>query len=127
MGGGGDRLKGRGAPSNSSGPDSTPKAFPYPNTSPNHISNRQKPPPPNRFHIPCNRSTTARELPRWHPPLQAKPGQRGGGGVHQLYSSKRRGAPHGWPFARCTSALQNRSQGMHSHRPTALGGNIPTT
>ena len=30
-----------GAPSCGSGPDSTPKAFPYPNTSPHRISNRQ--------------------------------------------------------------------------------------
>ena len=28
-------------PKNNSGPDSTPKAFPYPNTGPNRISNRQ--------------------------------------------------------------------------------------
>ena len=32
--------------------DSTPKAFPYPNTSPNRISNRQKPPPPTAFTSP---------------------------------------------------------------------------
>ena len=35
-GGGGTPL-----PPQHSGPDSTPKAFPYPNTSPNRISNRQ--------------------------------------------------------------------------------------
>ena len=58
------------------GGGATPKAFPYPNTSPNCISNRQKPlPPPNRFHIPWDRSTTALQLPRLPPPppLQAQP------------------------------------------------------
>ena len=41
----GHRLKGGGGnplpPPQHSGPDSTPKAFPYPNTRPNRISNRQ--------------------------------------------------------------------------------------
>ena len=42
-GGGRESLEGGGPPSppQHSGPDSTPKAFPYPHTSPNRISNRQ--------------------------------------------------------------------------------------
>ena len=50
-------------------PDSTQKAFPYPNTSPNRISNRH---PPNRFHVPCDRSATALGLPRWPPSPSSK-------------------------------------------------------
>ena len=60
--------------------DSTPKTFPYPNTSPNRIPNRQKPPPPNRFHIPCDRSATAPRLPPWPPSPSSKAL---GGGVRQ--------------------------------------------
>ena len=53
--------------------DSTPKAFPYPNTSPPSHSQPPVTAPPNRFHTPRDRSATAPGLPRWHPPLQAKP------------------------------------------------------
>ena len=64
-------------------PDSTPKAFPYPNTSPNRISNRQKP-PHNRFHIPRDRSAPALGLPRWPPSPSSK--TLGQGAAAVLYS-----------------------------------------
>ena len=70
-----ESLKGGGGgyppPPQHSGRDSTPKAFPYPNTSPNRISNRQKP-PPNRFHIPRGRSAAALELPQSQPSPSSK-------------------------------------------------------
>ena len=72
----GNRLKGGGGGTTlppSHCPDSTRKALPYPNTSPNRVSNRQK--PPNRFHIPCDRPATALRLPQWppSPPSKALP------------------------------------------------------
>ena len=54
--------------------DPTPKAFPYPNTSPQPHLQPPVTASPNRFHIPCDRSATALGLPRC---LQAKPCQGG--------------------------------------------------
>ena len=59
-----ESLKRGGSPQHS-GPDSTPKAFHTPTPAPTAFptaSNR--PPPPYRCHIPCDRSATALELPR---------------------------------------------------------------
>ena len=62
----GNRLKGGGggppSPPQHSGPDSTPKAFPYPHTSPQpHFQPPVTAPQP--LHIPCDRSATALECP----------------------------------------------------------------
>ena len=54
-------------------PDSTRKAFPYPNTSPNRISNRQKPPPPTAVVPPVTALQPLWNCPDGPPPLQAKP------------------------------------------------------
>ena len=80
--GGGDRFNRGGGgyppPPQHSGPDSTPKAFPYPNTGPNRSSNRQQP-PPNRFTSPATALQPLWNFPDRTPPLQAKPW--GGGGI----------------------------------------------
>ena len=56
------------------------KAFPYPNTRPQpHSQPPVTAPPPNRFHIPRDRSTAALGLPRW-PPLPFKQSPLVGGG-----------------------------------------------
>ena len=46
-----------------------------PNTSPNHISNRQKPPPPTAFASPVTALQPLWDCPDGPPPLQAKPWQ----------------------------------------------------
>ena len=55
-------------------PDSTPKAFPYPSSIPQpHFQPPvTAPPPPNRFHIPRDRSATAVGRPRWPPSPSSK-------------------------------------------------------
>ena len=53
--------------------DSTPKGFPYPNTSPNRISNRQKPPPPTAFTSPVTAVQPLWDCTDGPSPLQAKP------------------------------------------------------
>ena len=52
--------------------DSTPKAFPYPNTSPQPHFQPPETASPNRLHIPCDRSATALGLPRWPPSPSSK-------------------------------------------------------
>ena len=72
----GNRLKGGGGCIPLPPPhctDSAPKAFPYPNTSPNRISNRQKPPPPTAFTSPVTALQPLWDCPNAPPPLQAKP------------------------------------------------------
>ena len=59
--------------------DSTPKTFPYPNTSPNRISYRQKLPPPTAFASPVTALQPLHDCSDGPPPLQAKPlGGQGG-------------------------------------------------
>ena len=53
--------------------DSNPKAFPHPNTSPNHIPDRQKPPPPTAFTSPVTALQPLWDCPDGMLPLQAKP------------------------------------------------------
>ena len=102
--------------------DSTPKAFPYPNTSPDRISNRQKPPPPTAFTSPVAALQPLWGCPDGPPPLQAKPWSR----VAQIVTeqqrpcaaARRRGVAPAWhprePIPRPKAQKKPDLRGRHS-------------
>ena len=79
----GNRLKGGGLPPSPLPPphcpDSTPKAFPSPGTSPQPHLQPPETASPNRFHIPCDRSAAALGRSRCPPPPPFKRSPGAGG------------------------------------------------